>query len=314
MRNAFAAAIVEMADSGEDIHLLTADLGFKLFDNFREKYPDKFTNVGVSESNMIGIAAGMAMQGTRVYCYSIIPFLIFRTLDQIRSDIAAMRLPVTLVGVGAGMSYGIEGMTHHAIEDLAVMRAIPQFSILTPGDPLECRKLIFQAQQSTGPFYMRLGGNNDPVFHGINDPIVLGSISTIKDNGAVAIITIGAMLARACAAGELLQSAGVQCRIYSAGTMKPFDEQSIKIIAAECNVIAALEDHSIINGLGTAIAEILLQEKYSGRFLKIGLPDAYCSTLGNKDWLYDFCGLSPEKIKHALLSLVQENEKQNKES
>jgi transketolase len=312
MRNAFAAAIMEMADSGADIHLLTADLGFKLFDNFREKYPDKFTNVGVSEPNMIGVAAGMALQGTRVFCYSMIPFLIFRTLDQIRSDIAAMRLPVTLVGVGAGMSYGIEGMTHHAIEDLAVMRAIPQFTIITPGDPLECRNLLFQSQQSTGPCYVRLGGNNDPVFHGINDPIVLGRFSTIKDNGSAAIITIGAMLARACAAAELLKSAGVECRIYSAGTLKPFDEQSIKRIASECSVIAALEDHSIVNGLGTAVAEVLLQERYSGRFIKIGLLDAYCSTLGNKDWLYDFCGLSPEKIKNTLLSLVQENDKQNK--
>jgi transketolase len=309
MRSAFAAAIMEMADSGADIHLLTADLGFKIFDNFRDKHPDKFTNVGVAEPNMIGVAAGMAMQGTRVFCYSMIPFLIFRTLDQIRSDIAAMRLPVTLVGVGAGMSYGIEGMTHHAIEDLAVMRAIPQFTILAPGDPLECKTLVFQAQQLTGPSYVRLGGNNDAVFHGINDSIVLGKISAIKENGPIACIAIGAMLARAHAAAELLHSEGVQCRIYSAHTLKPFDDRLIKKISAECKVIVTIEDHSIINGLGTAVAEILLQARYPGLFCKIGLPDAYSSTLGNKDWLYDFYGMSPENIKNTLLSLVKEYDK-----
>jgi transketolase len=306
MRNALVAGLIELAESGADIHFLTADLGFKIFDEFRERFPDKFTNAGVAESNMIGIAAGMAMQGTRVFCYSMIPFIIFRTLDQIRSDIAAMRLPVTIVGVGAGMSYGIEGMTHHAIEDIAIMRAIPQFTVLTPGDPVECKELLRQSVRLKGPSYLRLGANNDPVFHETDDAIVLGKVSAIRERGTVACIAIGAMLARVHAAAEMLLKENIQCRIYSAHTIKPFDEQFIKKISAECDVIITVEDHSIINGLGTLVAEALLHVRYSGRFIKIGLPDAYCTTFGKKDWLYDFHSLSIEDIKHTILTTVRE--------
>ena len=306
MRTAFVNSFLQLAECGHNIHLLTADLGFKLFDPIREKYPERFTNVGVAEANMVGIAAGMAMQGFRVFCYSIAPFIIFRALDQIRADICHMKLPVTLLAAGSGLFYGYEGMTHHAIEDIAIARALPNMTVLAPGDPLECEVLVKAAINLDGPCYLRLGGNDSPlVYENLQRP-KFGEISCLQPNGNVAIIANGEMLLRAKKAIELLKKDGILCRFYSIHTLKPIDHLTIEKIARECNCIITLEEHSVINGIGTAITEILFSCGYRGKFKKFGIPDEYAKELGDKEWLRDHYGLGHESIVFEVKKLLDD--------
>lgn len=296
MRTTFVNTFIELAESGHNVHLLTADLGFKLFDPIRDKYPDRFTNVGVAEANMIGVAAGMAMRGIRVFCYSMAPFVLFRTLDQIRADLCCMQLPVILVAAGGGIHYAMEGMTHHAIEDIAIARALPGLTVLAPGDPLECEVLIKAAINHEGPCYLRLGGNNNTVVYEKSQRPKFGEISCLQPEGNIAIIANGEMLPTAKKALDLLKKDGIICRLYSIHTLKPIDHQTIEKIARECGCIVTIEEHNVINGIGTAITEILFSCGYRGKFKKIGIPDEYAKELGDKKWLRDHYGLSYERI------------------
>lgn len=306
MRTTFVNSFIHLAESGHNIHLLTADLGFKAFDPIRDKYPERFTNVGVAEANMIGIAAGMAMRGIRVFCYSIAPFVIFRTLDQIRTDLCHMKLPVILVAAGGGLHYAMEGMTHHAIEDIAIARALPGLTVLAPGDPLECEVLMKGAIDLEGPCYLRLGGNNNPIVYENSQRPRFGEISCLQPDGNVAIIANGEMLLRAKKTMELLRNDGIMSRLYSIHTLKPIDCLTIEKIARECSCIVTMEEHNIINGIGTAITEILFSLGYRGKFKKFGIPDEYAKKLGDKEWLRDHYGLGHEKIAFEIKRLLGE--------
>lgn len=304
MRNTFVKTLIELTEQGLDTHLLTGDLGYGVLNPFMEKFPNRFTNMGVAEANMVGVSAGMALMGKRVFCYSMVPFVLFRTFDQVRSDLCYMNLPVTLVGVGGGVTYGLEGMTHHAIEDFALTRAVPGLSVLAPGDPLECAELVRSTAAQTGPCFLRLGANNDVLIHKPSDSIVRGRISELHREGTVAIIANGAMLPRAAKAREILLEEGVTSRLYSVHTIKPLDEEAISTIASECTTIVSVEEHSVINGLGTAIAEVLLGQKFRGKFAKMGLPDEYAHTLGDMNWMRDNYNLRPIDIARRIKSLV----------
>jgi transketolase len=306
MRTAFVNTFIELVESGYDVHLLTADLGFRIFDPIRDKYPDRFTNVGVAEANMIGVAAGMAMRGVRVFCYSIAPFMIFRALDQIRADLCHMSLPVVLVAAGSGLCYAWEGMTHHAIEDIAIARALPGLTVLAPGDPLECQVLVKASIEMTGPCYLRLGGNNSPVVYKDGQRPICGEVSCLQSEGDIAVIANGEMLPRAVKVVELLKKEGVICRLYSLHTLKPIDYETINKIAGECTCIVTVEDHSVINGIGTAIAEILFESGYRGKFKKFGIPDEYATALGDREWLRDHYGLSHQGIVAAIRKLIND--------
>jgi len=304
MRTAFVESFLHLVESGHDIHLLTADLGFRLFDPIRDRYPTRFTNVGVAEANMIGIAAGMAMRGIRVFCYSIAPFLIFRTLDQIRADLCHMQLPVVLVAAGGGLTYALEGMTHHAIEDIAIARALPGMTVLAPGDPLECEVLVNGAMNLGGPCYLRLAGNNNPVVYKTSQRPQFGKISCLQPDGNAAIIANGEMLLTAGRVTESLKKEGIHCRLYSIHTLKPIDQFTIEKIARECRCIVTLEEHNVINGIGTAIAEILFSYGYRGTFRKFGIPDEYAKELGDKEWMRDHYGLGHDRIASEIKRLL----------
>ncbi|NLO91547.1 MAG: hypothetical protein GX410_06100 [Elusimicrobia bacterium] len=296
MRSTFFKTFFELADKGANIHLLTADLGFGVLTPYLDKGSQHVTNVGVAEQNMIGLGAGMAMRGVRPYCYSMVPFLLMRTLDQIRADICATKLPVTLVGVGAGLAYGPEGMTHHAIEDIAITRTLPNLTIFSPGDPQECAFAVEESFKINGPVYLRIGANMDPALHPACCGLKTGKLAKMRDGSKAAVIATGTMLARAHAAVDALAKEGIECALYSAHTLKPLDKNGIAEISLKHKLILSVEEHSLINGLGSAVADILLEAGYKGRFLKIGLPDEYASRLGTRDWLRDHYGLSAGHI------------------
>ena len=296
MRTAFVKTLEKLADKDSSIFLLTADLGFKLFDDFRRRFPDRFINVGVAEGNMIGVAAGMALSDKNVYCYSMVPFLTMRALEQIRVDICYHNLPVKLIGVGGGLAYGLEGMTHHGIEDLAVMRSLPNMTVVAPGDPLECEAAVRESRTYSGPLYIRLGGNNDPAIHDGNIEFKIGQGIVVKEGKDVSIFATGTMLPVASKVVDLLGERGYQSNLVSIHTIKPLDIKLVREVANRSKAVFTIEEHSKIGGLGSAVAEALIEGGWKGIFKRFALPDKYGGHIGKTEYLREKHGLSCWKI------------------
>jgi len=306
MRNAVIRTLTQEASAGADVHLLTADLGFRVLDPFREAHPTRFTNAGVSEANMLSVAAGMALTGKRPFCYSMVPFVMMRAFEQFRLDVVAHEQPVAVIGVGGGLSYGHEGVSHHAIEDLAILRSLPRLQVLAPGDPHEAAAAVRAALAYEGPTFIRLGQNNDPALHP-------GAVDTLRrplrvrgTSRDVIVLATGHIVATAREACERVASAtGVDVSLYSVPCLKPFDQEGITEIARPARAVVTVEEHSLIGGLGTAVVETLFALRWGGRVERIALPDAYCDTHGTLPWLRARYGLDAESIAKRIEELVR---------
>jgi len=301
MKTAFARTLEVLAKANEDIYLLTGDLGFGVFDRFRQLYPKRFVNVGVAEANMIGVAAGLALSGKTVYCYSIIPFLVMRPLERIRVDLCYHNVKVNLVGVGGGLSYGLEGMTHHAVEDVAIMRSLPNMTVVAPGDPQEVITLIGKSVEHEGPLYVRLGRSGEPHVYDDVPALEIGKGIVIYEGSDITLIATGTMLSVAKFAAEDLMKIGLDVRLISMHTIRPLDTELVRACAIDSKAIFTVEEHSVNGGLGTAVAEVLLEFGYQGRFTKIGLPDQYCPHVGKGEYLRQQYNLTRESIVARIL-------------
>ncbi len=305
MRNAFIRALTEVAGDDERIVFLTADLGFKLFDDFARRFPGRFLNVGVAEATMASVASGLALEGKKPFIYSIVPFATLRCYEQIRVDICYHEADVTVVGVGGGYSYGLNGPTHHAIEDIAVMRALPKMTVICPGDPLETAAAVHALARHRGPAYLRLGRAGEPVVHAAPPQLRIGESIQLRDGGDVSLLSTGNMLATAVSVADLLSPQGVSCRVVSMPTVKPCDTGAIAAAARRTPIIATLEEHSRIGGLGSAVAEHIAEMGVPVRLQRFGAADEFSHVCGDQDFQRRENGLAPSQIAARLLELVQ---------
>ena len=304
MRATFVKTLEKLADKNKDIFLLTADLG-KFFNDFKERYPDRFINVGVAEENMIGIATGLALFGKNVYCYSITPFLLLRPLEHIRVNICFENLNVKFLGAGGGLVYAKEGFTHQAIEDIAVMRALPNMTVVCPADLLEAEALAKESVNYKGPLYIRFGKDNSPPIHQTIPKIEIGKGIVLNRGKDIAIIATGSMVYNAkLVTGELIKH-GIRPTLIDMHTIKPLDKDLIGKCARSNKLIFTIEEHSEINGLGTAVAEVLLKSGYRGLFEKIALPDKYISDVGSWEYLLKKYKLDAKGILNHILNKVE---------
>jgi transketolase len=303
MRTAFFNALLQLAERDERIHVVVGDLGFGVVEPFARRFPDRFLNAGVAEQNMTGVAAGLALCGKIVFTYSIGNFSTIRCLEQIRNDICYHKADVKIVSVGGGFSYGPLGMTHHAVEDLAIMRALPSMVVVAPGDPFEVEQATRALVARSGPAYLRLGRAGEPQLHGPGAVFELGRAIRMKEGRALTIISTGGMLETGIRAAELLGEAGIDTRVVSMHTLKPLDEAEILSAAEETGAIATLEEHSVIGGLGGAVAEVLAEASGPrGRLKRLGVPSTFASEIGSQDYLRATHGLSPEGVFQSLKS------------
>ncbi len=283
MRTAFFNALLEQAELDERIFLVVGDIGFGVVEPFASRFPRRFVNVGVAEQNMSGVAAGLALSGKTVFTYSIGNFPTLRCLEQIRNDICYHRANVKIVTVGGGFSYGALGMSHHATEDLAIMRALPEIVVVAPGDPVEVARATAAVVAHPGPVYLRLGRAGEPTVHQRPIEFSLGKAVTVRGGSDLTLISTGSMLPVAVeVAGELSK----QVRVLSMHTIKPLDADAVLRAARETGAIFTLEEHSITGGLGGAVAEVLAE---SGDlripFKRIGLPPIFSSHVGSQEYL-----------------------------
>lgn len=305
MRQAFIDTLEELALEDPKIFLLNGDLGFSVLENFTKKFPERSLNMGVSEANMVGVAAGLAMSGKTVFIYSIIPFVTSRVFEQIRNDVGLQKANVKIVGVGSGLTYGQLGPTHHAIEDVALMRVIPGMTVLCPGDPWEARVLTRQANKLKGPLYLRIGKRGEPVVHTRRPKLEIGKGHIVKDGKDLTLIAMGNMLWTAVEVSKILAQKGKFARVMSLHTLKPIDEKIITKAAKETKAVFTLEEHNVIGGLGAAVAEVLLEQKIGIPFHRFGIRDQVTPYSGSQEYLRSLHGLTAGQIANKIRTLLK---------
>jgi len=301
MRGAFFRALSALAERDHRINLIVGDLGFGVVEEFAQRFPKRFLNAGVAEQNMTGIAAGMALSGKIVFTYSIANFPILRCLEQVRNDVCYHNANVKIVAVGGGLAYGSLGSTHHATEDLAVMRSLPRMVVVAPGDPAETEAATQAVAAHSGPCYLRLGRAGEAKVHCGHIDFQLGKAIQIRQGVDLTLISTGGLLETAVRAAELLHHAGLQARVLSMHTVKPLDADAILAAARETGAVFTLEEHSVTGGLGGAVSE-LLAEAGEGpvTFRRFGLPSAFSSVVGTQEYLRAQHGLSAESVATAI--------------
>ena len=297
---------MDCAKSDERIWLLVGDLGYSVVEPFKQEFADRFINVGVAEQNMTGIAAGLALSGKIVFTYSIANFPTLRCLEQIRNDVCYHNANVKVVAVGGGFAYGSQGMTHHATEDIAIMRALPNMTVIAPGDSMEAALATRAITEWAGPCYLRLGRGKEPVVHQLQPDFQIGRAITVRNGRDIALIATGGMLYNAVqAAGELAQQ-GVEARVLSMHTLKPLDADAVLAAARDIGPIVTIEEHSSIGGLGSAVADILVQMgSDTPPFKKLSISDSFLHVIGNQEYLCQACGLSVDDICNTVHDILK---------
>lgn len=298
MRNAYISALYDLAQSDQNILSLVADNGAIVFDRFRVAYPDRFINFGISEANMVSVAAGLAASGKTPFAYTIAGFITMRAFEQVRDDVCLQKQNVKLIGVGGGFAYGTLGPTHHATEDLAVMRVLPEMTILVPASPLEAKKATFAAAEHRGPVYIRLEATKEPEIYEKDYNFQIGHAETLSEGADVTLIATGSIVFDALQVARELQAEGMGVRVLNMHTIKPLDVETVIRAAWETNALLTIEEHSVIGGLGGAVAEALAENNQGHvQFARMGLNDAFAQGYGSHAELRRAHGLSVEGIK-----------------
>jgi transketolase len=306
VRGAFFRGLMDLAAQDDRVYLLVGDLGFGVVEPFMQKFPKRFLNVGVAEQNMTGVAAGLALTGKIVFTYSIANFPILRCLEQIRNDVCYHRANVKIVSIGGGFSYGALGMSHHATEDLAILRALPGLTVIAPGDPFEAEAATHAAALHDGPCYLRLGRAGEPLVHESKAEFQIGRAIRVRQGDALTLISTGAMLRTAVDVADRLAEKGTPVRVLSMHTIKPLDTDAVLAAAAETRAIVTIEEHSVAGGLGGAVAECLAESgELRVPFKRLGIPTSFSAPPGTQDYLREQCGLSVKSILGSLEPLLE---------
>ena len=305
MRDTFAYTLHEVAKKIPNIFITVADISpAASMAPFREEFPDRFINVGVSEQSMISLCTGLALRGCNPFAYTIAPFTIYRPFEHIRVELCYQNLPVTLVGVGAGVAYSVAGATHNAIEDIAVMSALPNMSIIAPCDPEELKPAIWACANHDGPVYLRLGkaGEPDLTAHA-PEPFEFKKIRKIKNGTGLAVLGYGPILSMAFESVDLYkQQANIDPAIFSVHTVKPLDVDRIKSILTEYDKIIIVEETTPQGSLAGQVKQIAWDSKKNCDIRSIGLKDQYIKCYGSKDDLLAAHGITIDSILNLLIN------------
>jgi len=303
----FSETLQQIAENDKNLLVVTSDSrGSGKLVSFGKKYPDQLVETGIAEQNLVGISAGLAAAGKKVFAVSPACFLTARSLEQIKNDVAYSDHPVKLVGISAGVSYGALGSTHHSLHDFAVLRAIHNMTIVAPADNCETRKAIELASESKHPIYIRFGKKVMPPLHEPDGRFQFGKGIEVQGGSDLALIATGECVYPCLmAARKLAREHHVKARVISMHTIKPLDRETLLRAADDCGAIITVEEHSIFGGLGEACAAELLEHGYAIPFKRLGIPDEYTIT-GSQMEIFDHYGISEEGISAVALKLLEQ--------
>ena len=306
MRSLFNKVLVDIAKKDERIYMILADIGYGEIEPFREAFPKRWYNCGVAEKNMTGVACGVAMEGNIAITYSIANFPTLRCLEQIRNDVCYHNANVKIVIIGGGLAYGALGISHHSTEDLAIIRSLPNIVVLAPSDLTEARLATHAMIEHDGPVYYRCGYKDEPDIHEGPVDFQIGKAIQVRDGADATILFTGTIGHNAKLAAEALAGEGISCRLLSMHTVKPIDREAIVAAAEDTGVLVTVEEHNLMGGLGSAVAEVLMDAGVGGiKAKRIALPDVNVSLVGGHEWLLAQYGMSPDQIAQSVRQLVR---------
>ena len=306
MRQTCLQMVYELAKADERILFIGSDLGVGTMDEFKMEMPERFFMEGVSEANLIGVAAGLALEGKVPYVNTIATFITRRCFEQLVVDLCLHNANVRLIGNGGGLVYAPLGPTHEAIEDIAILRALPNMTIVAPADADEMRRLMPKTVDHPGPVYIRLAKGYDPIVTNDDSPFEIGKAVPMREGGDALILTTGITLGIALEAAEVLAGQGLEASVLHCHTIKPLDIDAILEHAGPVPVVVSVEEHSRIGGLGSAVAEVVAEANFdpAKRFRRIGLPDLFPDQYGSQASLMEKYSITPERLVAVVLSLV----------
>jgi transketolase len=300
IRDAFFDELYSIAREDGSVIFMTADMGAFSLERFRRDFPDRFFNVGISEQNLVSTAAGLAMEGKRVFIYAIIPFITLRCLEQIKVDLCVMDLPVTVVGAGSGFTYSSDGPTHHAIEDVSVMRALPGMTIYNPSEQTTAQAAARCAWQAAGPVYVRLDKGMWPVLH-YSDINLSRGLAQARKGTEVLIIATGCMVHAALQAADTLRESGMDPGVVDLFRLKPVSEELVEIAKGYKRVVT-LEEHTLPGGMGSAVLELFSDNSLLIPVKRLGIPDSYLKGYGDRKWMNEQYKLDEKNITKRILA------------
>ena len=306
MRAVFNRELLEIAKKDPRIHLVLADIGFGEIEPFRDTFPERYYNVGVAEQNMTGVACGIAMEGNIAVTYSIANFPTLRCLEQIRNDVCYHNANVKIVIIGGGVSYGALGMSHHSTEDLAIMRALPNMVIEVPCDNYEAIAATHAMIDYDGPFYYRCGYKGEKDIHAGPIDFKIGKANVVSEGKDITLMFCGPIGSEVVEAAEMLKKDGINCRVVSMHTIKPIDKDMILDSAKNTGGIVTVEEHNLMGGLGSAVAEVLCDENVMpAKFKRLAFPDVNVAKIGGQKWIRDQYGLQANGIAQSVRELFK---------
>lgn len=297
MRTAIIESIYALMRKDKNVYFLTGDLGFSVLEKMEKDFPGRFFNMGVAEQNMIGVATGLALSGKKVFVYSIIPFATMRCFEQIRDDICYNNANVAIIGVGSGLSYGVLGCTHFALEDVAILRCLPNMTIVSPADAIEASLALGAIYSLSTPVYLRIGKKDEPTVYQKPYAFKLGKGVTLTRGDDIVIFATGSILKNVLEAGTILKEKyTISSSIVNLHTIKPLDVKLIVHMSKRKKAIFTVEEHGQIGGLGSAVAEIISQYDTMPPLTRIGTPDTFIKHIGSQTYLREKLSLSPSGI------------------
>ncbi len=309
MRDTFVKTLIDIAKQDKDVYLVTGDLGFGVLKPFWEQLPQQFVNAGIAEQNMTSVAAGMALEGKKVFTYSIGNFPTLRCLEQIRNDCAYHNANVKIVCVGGGFVYGSLGMSHHATEDLSIMRALPGVTVMAPGDLAEAECATRAIYKHEGTCYLRLGRGGEKRIHDRIDNFRIGKAIKVLDGEKVVIFSTGAIFDEVIKARSILKVQGFNTALYTFPTIKPIDGVTIEECAKKYELIVTVEEHNIVGGFGGAVSEVMAElGNRHAHLIRIGLKDIYSSVVGSQRYLRDVYQMGASEVVKRIMEFFIKNQ------
>lgn len=311
IRDAFFDELYNIASKDSDVIFLTADMGAFSIEKFKKNLKNQYINVGVSEQNMVSIAAGLALEGKNVFIYGIAPFVTMRCYEQIKVDISYMNLPVKIIGSGAGITYGSDGDTHHAVQDISIIRSLPEMTIFNASDPVSMSAIAKLSYESRNPVYIRLDKGKLPCLYGndidnSNNLDFSDGMCQLKKGKDLLIITTGVMVHQALKLAELLSVNGIYIGVVDIYRIKPINEKLLLSFIDRSDKIATLEEHSIIGGIGSIVAELLADNGKCVHIKRFAIADKYCRRYGDREWMRSFYGLDIDNVHREILEWYNE--------
>lgn len=302
MRNTFINTIIDACKTRDDVFIISGDAGLGVFDEFKVKYPDRFLNLGVAEQNMASFTAGLSMTGFKVYMYNIIPFVLYRCYEQVRNDICYQELPVTLVGIGSGITYAPQGMTHYSVEDIGIARTLPNLKIISPVDPVEAKLAASYSLDCKSPVYVRLAKRGEPNIHK-DEYFDITKPQIIREGNKIAILFHGSIGTEVMDSLEGMKKTPM---VISIPMISPLDYDFLLARLKNIQILITVEEHFIEGGLGSIISDWIVREGLHFKLIKLGIKNEFIHAIKDNRSMRSFYGISSENIKNMIAGLEDE--------